>query len=620
MNTEGAYPMRHHTTIKREPSAKQRLLAATILAGGAFAGWLTPTPAAALPVNLLDGQITGNFDTTISMGASVRVQDRDRDLIAIGNGGTLGSWNTDNGNLNYDNGDLTSAAAKALHELDLKWRNFGLFGRFVYFYDPVIMDTSTDRTKLPDAAETISGRDIDLLDLYASANFEILGRPTTVKIGNQVLNWGESTFIGNGINVINPVDVGKLRVAGSEIKEALLPIPAVDVRFALSKRVSIEGFYQVLFVNTEGEPAGTFFSANDFASPGGKHVFLGFGRLPTNDNPPTGAFAPRALDERPSDTGQFGFAMRYFEPALNDSEFGLYYVRHHSRLPLLSARTGQLAPVLAGLGAAGYAQTAQYFREFPEKIDLFGASFNTTIESFGLSLYGEASYRNKQPLQIDDVELLFATLSPLDAVAGTIFGANNQIGRFGFGGQEITGYRRKDVLQAQVSALKAFGPNFGASQISIIGEVGGTFIRDMEDKSVLRYEGPGTASTGNPACVTGLGAGAAACGAAPYLQADGFPDPFSWGYRLVASAQYNNVIGPVGLTPSLAFAHDVAGTTPSPLGNFVEGRKSVTAALRASYQNNWRADLSYANFFGGGTGLNQINDRDFVSLSFSYSF
>ena len=36
-----------------------------------------------------------------------------------------------------------------------------------------------------------------------------------------MINWGESTFIQNGINVINPIDVTKFRIPGSELREAL---------------------------------------------------------------------------------------------------------------------------------------------------------------------------------------------------------------------------------------------------------------------------------------------------------------------------------------------------------------------------------------------------------------
>ncbi len=605
--------MSHQFTAGLETPAKRRLLAATVLAGGAFAAaWLSPGPASALPINLLDGQLTGSFDTTVSVGASVRVQDRNPSLIAIGNGGTAGSWNNDDGNLNYGKGDLFSGAAKALHELDLKYKNLGLFGRFFYFYDPVIMNTDTDRTKLSDTAELVNGRDGELLDLYGSVKFEVAGSDVTVKLGNQVLNWGESTFIPNGINVINPVDVAKLRVAGAEIKEALLPIPVLDVRVGLGKKFSVEAFYQFRFENTEPDPAGTYFSTNDFASPGGRAVVTGFGlagATGNNDNPFAGLFAPRALDRDPSDQGQFGAALRYFEPALNDSEFGLYYVRHHSRLPVISGRAPTV--VFTGANALAFVQSAQYFREFPEDINLYGASFNTTIERFGLSLFGEASYRQNQPLQVDTNEILLSTLSP------GAFPTVGQLGVFGTGA-EVTGYRRKDVIQAQMSALKVFGPNFGASQLTLISEVGGTYIRDMEDPCTLRYNGQGVNYPGSFAgCVAGA-ASAAARGTA-IIQESGFPDAFSWGYRVTAAAQYNNVIGPIGLTPSLAFAHDVHGTTPGPLSTFLEDRKSITASIRASYQNNLRAELSYTNFFGGGS-FNLINDRDFAALSFSYSF
>ncbi|MEE8622409.1 MAG: DUF1302 family protein, partial [Alphaproteobacteria bacterium] len=66
-------------------------------------------------VDLEFGEVTGSFDTTVSIGASIRVQDRDSALIALVNGGSAFSANADNGNLNYDRGDLTSLAAKATH-------------------------------------------------------------------------------------------------------------------------------------------------------------------------------------------------------------------------------------------------------------------------------------------------------------------------------------------------------------------------------------------------------------------------------------------------------------------------------------------------------------------------
>jgi hypothetical protein len=557
-----------------------------------------------------DTGIVGSLDTTVTLGASLRVQDRDDALIGVANGGRANSINIDDGNLNFDKGDLTSLAAKVTHELDLNWRNFGFFGRAFYFYDAAIMDLEPERTKFTSQAKDAAGRDIELLDAYATGDFAVASRPLSVRFGNQVINWGESTFIQNGINIINPVDVTKLRVAGAELRDALEPVLALDTSLRLTESLSLEGFWQLEEKTTEIEPAGTFFSTNDFASPGGKRVFLGFGQppitdnppLPPGSNPPIGTSIPRSSDDEATDAGQFGLALRYFAQYLNDTEFGLYYIRHHSRLPLISARTGTLAGLLAG----DYAESARYFVEYPEDVDLVGASFNTSLGASGLAVQGEFSYRFDQPLQVDDTELLFAGLSPVNPA---VFG-QSQLGSFGFE-EKISGFRRKDVVQAQMTATQLFGPKLGADQWVVLGEVGGTYIRNMESKNELRYDGPGTFTSGNPVFTQ--------LGLQPATTTDGFADDFSWGYRVLMRAEYLGALGPVNLTPQIAFAHDVDGTTPQPLGNFVEGRKAVTLSLGASYLNSLQGEVSYTNFFGGGD-FNLINDRDFVSISVSYFF
>jgi Protein of unknown function (DUF1302) len=568
-------------------------------------------PARAIELRSDDAGVVGNLDTTVTLGASLRVQDRDEDLIGVVNGGRANSINVDDGNLNFDKGDLTSLSVKVTHELDLNWRNFGFFGRVFYFYDAAIMDIDPERTEFTSEAKDAAGRDLELLDAYATGDFMVASRPLSVRFGNQVINWGESTFIQNGINIINPVDVSKLRVAGAELRDALEPVPAFDVSLGLTGSLSLEGFWQLEEKTTEIEPAGTFFSTNDFASPGGKRVFLGFGQPPITDNPPLppgsdplgiGTSIPRSSDNEAKDAGQFGLVLRYFAEQLNDTEFGLYYIRHHSRLPLISARTGTLAGLLAG----DYAESARYFVEYPEDVDLVGASFNTSLGASGLALQGEFSYRFDQPLQVDDTEILFAGLSPINPA---LFG-QSQLGSFGFE-EKISGFRRKDVLQGQLTATQLFGPRLGADQWVVLGEVGGTYIRNMESKDELRYEGPGTFTSGNPVFTQ--------LALQPATTTDGFADDFSWGYRALMRADYLGALGPVNLTPQIAFAHDVDGTTPQPLGNFVEGRKAVTLSLGASYLNSLQGEISYTNFFGGGD-FNLINDRDFVSISVSYFF
>jgi hypothetical protein len=172
-----------------------------------------------------EGELTGSFDTTISYGASWRVEERDDNLVAkahhnpfIGAPGVLnstkrdalGRWsnNADDGNLNYDDGDLISHAIKLTSELDLQYRDMGAFFRASYFYD----FENSDHPGLSSVAKNdFVGDRFRLLDAYVYKDFEIAEHFGTIRIGRQVVSWGESTFIQGGINVINPVDVSKLQ-------------------------------------------------------------------------------------------------------------------------------------------------------------------------------------------------------------------------------------------------------------------------------------------------------------------------------------------------------------------------------------------------------------------------
>ena len=88
------------------------------------------------------------------------------------------------------------------------------------------------------------------------------------------------------------------------------------------------------------DPAGSYFSNNDFATRGGRHVYLGFGAL--SDQTHLGGI-PRDLDREGNNFSQYGVTARILAPGLNDTEFGLYLTRYHSRLPVISARTPTVA-------------------------------------------------------------------------------------------------------------------------------------------------------------------------------------------------------------------------------------------------------------------------------------
>ena len=117
--------------------------------------------------------------------------------------------------------------------------------------------------------------------------FEPFGKNLRVRAGRQVISWGESTFIPNGINVINPVDLSKLRIPGSELKEAFLPTTGLWANLELTKNASLEGFYLTNHDKIRIDPRGSYFSNNDFASDDADRVILSFGRRRDQHFPPS---------------------------------------------------------------------------------------------------------------------------------------------------------------------------------------------------------------------------------------------------------------------------------------------------------------------------------------------
>jgi hypothetical protein len=630
-------------------------------------------PAVALEWEFEDVDI--RLDTTLSQGISVRTSARDPALIGVANGGTAYSVNHDDGTLNYDDGRIAQNVSRFTSDLDIDGGALSAFFRVTGFVDWAQRNGTRARTPLTKPALDIVGQDLELLDAYVTGNFRVGEAPAQIRLGQQVLSWGEGTFIPNGINVINPIDVAQFRTPGATLREGLKPIPMISGSVSVSESTTVEAFYQLRWREVEIDPPGTFFSTNDFVGAGGSRVFLGFGDasdLGTSFGPlaapapfgpinidlvgvglaqqpvfdPVFLGVPRGADDTPSDGGQFGVAMRFFSDNLQGAEFGLYYMKVASRLPIVSARTGTAAGVAEGstaafaignpasataaspvgptgaqqiggsIGVDRYAQTANYFIEYPEDIDVIGASFNSAVGNTGWALQGEYSFKRGVPLQIDDAELLFAALTPLSTANPLFYSqfADNQLGVFSTD-TVIHGFIERDVSQVQATATKVFGPTLGANTGVFIVELGVNHVHSLPSQSTLRLNAAGTDTSGNSqqAAAGGAHAGKAA------EPSSAFPTATSWGYRMAAQLTYNNAIEAINLSPRIQWAHDVQGISPQPAGAFREGRKAISIGLKATYLEKWEADIAYTNFFGAGR-YNLLNDRDFFSATIKYSF
>lgn len=672
--------------------------------------------AAANAANFEVGGFDVTFDSTFSYGQSVRVEDRDFDIIGKSNNPAFdwtgynpslntiyssqdvwaqpGSYsnNGDAGNLNFDSGDSFSKLLKGTHDLSISKDNYGLFTRFMYFYDFELMDgdrayvnpTSGQGVDPCDDDDTKeqSCADIRLLDAYVWANFDLNdgNNPLSIRLGQQVVNWGESTLISHGINV-NPVDIDRLKAPGAELKEAFIPVGMLWASLGITENITLEGFYQYQWHETRLPAAGTYFSTNDFAAENGyqQNVQLGFTSNPDIDVAfltdslnnlytnfaqvaaaqgidPTSAEGQALLANmysahptkvalkgkgdngktEPDDGGQYGLRLGVFLPEWNDTEVALYHVNYHSRRPLISGRVSNFSQAAIAQDLAMIATTeitddnvadlvafSKAENDYPEDIKLYGLSFNTTIGETAFA--GEFAFRKDEPLQIDDVELLYTAMPEQLALAG-IRPDFAGISQMSFGdaissvaaGEVAQGYIERDTSQIQFTATHLFGPSLGADSWAVVGEVGAVKIHDMPDYDEMRLNVSGTGRSG---VITGPGTTdytTLQLGLSNGPEEKSFATASSWGYRLIAKGDYFNLYNGINFSPRFVFSHDVNGNTPDPMFLFIEDRKSLGVTMNFNYQNAWSLDVSYNSFWGGGD-INTFSDRDYVSFNLKYS-
>ena len=597
--------------------------------------FLMANPLHAFEFNL--GQIEGSFDSQISMGSSWRMEKASSSLLTNGAGNYYS--NGDDGDRNYQEGDAFSQIFKGSHDLQFSYDNFGGFVRGKYWYDSALANNSVDYGHNPtsdrggitgtqltyDSNNTLDDSNFNelskasgatLLDAYVYGEFELFNMPLDVRLGKQVVSWGESTFIRGGINRINPIDVNAFTRPGAEIKEGLLPVNMAFANIGLTDNLSAEAFYQLQFQESVLPGCGTYFSTNDYVSDGCDSVSIG-----------NGIFSV-ARDEdghrKAQDGGQYGLAVRYNSQYFGDTEFGFYALNTHSRAPLVNGiyhslsgtdeaaiGGGAAANYMAAGGIAGFdsaqeyaqfnvaaarAAKAGYYVTYPEDLQVLGLSFATNLGSVALS--GEVSHKLDAPVQINGSMMIQALISGVEASPAT------EVQQMTLTlGQDFQGYREFDISQLQVTAIKTLDQIAGATRLVLVGEAAISYIHGFDEGSDAikfgRSDIYGTfGDEGNPD--------------------DGFVTQSAWGYRARLIADYSDAFMGVNLQPVLAWSEDVKGYSPKIDSDFGEGQQSLGLSVEASYLETYSATLSYTQFMGGD--FSEIKDRDFASISMAIQF
>ena len=640
-------------------SRRAAVCLAPIKAGYLLLPLLGSASLQAAEFSFIDNQLSGSLDTTLSYGQLWRVQGQSRSNDDV---------NVNDGNRNFDTG-LVSEVFKITSDLEMNYQNYGVFVRGTAFYDTQIMDRRNDFSSgnrpgqpsqnFPDndrfTGETRhkAGRDAQILDAYVYGNWDVAELPVSARLGRQVFNWGEGLFYRGGVNSTNPVDGARFRLPGSEVKEVLIPVEALSFNIGLTDNLSIETFYQFNWKETAIDPVGTFFSETDLFADGGSTAYSrqtalvplaplygalqGVGGLQGGRNVDGNGYikvASIGSDLNAKNDGQFGVAFRYIAEQLNATEFGFYFVNYHAKEPTLAADLGSYAGLnlaqiaagacgAAGLGAAcaspavlesfqtaagglatmDVANAVTARREYLEDIRLYGISFNTTLGD--ASLFGELAYRPNLPIGIAATnDLLGDLLRQAPALASgqavNIGGRNVQLGN------EIHNYERVEAFNASLGTIYNFGPALGFDGLTGVAELASEHLRGSD----LKY----TAYDGSTRYYAGRGDSSYVFGYGRSYQVN----KNAYGYTLVLSGTWNDVIAGVNLSPFVVYKDDFEGNSYQ-TGNFIEGRKAYTLGMRAMYMNSLEAELQYTEFSGGGNN-NAVRDRDNVGINVKYSF
>lgn len=593
----------------------------------------TSLPAHAFKFDL-DNGITGSFDSTISFGVQMRLQSPDKSIIGNDSGGNVATTGklgervngpgggiasipdfnyaqADDGNLNYKKGKISSAVLKGTHELFLKEQgNWSAFGRFTWSSDFRADDTR--RTPLHPDAEDAMEKNVSLLDLWLSKEFSLGGQIAKLKLGNQVISWGEDIFIIGGVNSINALDLRKIHIPGAQLKEIFVPAPMLSLSSGLGGGFSTEAYYQFRWNKFIFDPAGTYWSSADFLGRGGKRgafiptsvpnnfaalspIFSGagfpapYGTL--GDFDPTrgrtmayltaaGTVIPIQHDD-PKDSGQFGFNLRYKPPG-GTTEYAAYFVRYHDKIPFVGFKSyciGGSAGCIADPANQVYSAAVE---QYGEDRKLYGVSLNTSVGDWAIG--AELSYRPRDSIAIDPT-VPFAGRYSLAEAAVAANGAEVM----------VNGYVAEKKWQAHLTGFRLFSPELTAP----LGAAEGYFLGEL---AVTHY--PNLDRSGR----------------VPYLLNNyEIPTKTSWGYVAEVGLTYANIFGSGWtMTPMIDYYHDVGGTSPNTLP-FVKGRKAVALNLNFDYHNQWKVGIGYTTFFGGGN-LNMMRDRDILSAMVSYTF
>lgn len=321
--------------------------------------------------------LSGSLDSTVTTGIGLRAKNPSCNLIvagATGSGAPAGCTTAagvgDQGNLNYAKGDAFTTYLKGTHELLLKMpEDIKFMGRVTWLRDLSATHTTGYTSAAtgsngytsslsPEARDDLNFK-ARLLDFWVSKEFTLGEERARVRVGNQVISWGESIFLPGGVNQINAMDIMRASQPGTQLKEVFLPAPMVSFATGLGHGLNFEAYVQTRWNESYFPPTGSYWSQVNGLGKG--DTTYGFTR------------------NKPKKSGQYGAALRW-QPADTQLNLGAYAMAYHDKVPQLSLANG-----------------TEWV--YPEDRRMFGVSASMPVGDWSLGT--ELSYRPKDAVSLN---------------------------------------------------------------------------------------------------------------------------------------------------------------------------------------------------------------------------
>lgn len=545
-----------------EPLSADNVLPLSLAICAGLAGLGSAGQAAAFNFDL-SNEIHGSLDVTLGYANLFRTESSQKNDWLV-RGGRYGGGNDLSEMRVPSSGDLVSQVYSVTGELSLNWKDYGLVSSVAAKYDTEIMDRRMSRGELFDhswsqAARKYAGNPIDVLDAYVWGNFDVAGNPLDLRLGKQVVNWGEGLYFMGGVSTQVPLNISKLVIPGSELKEAYIGNNSILAQMAVGNESSISAYYQFEWNRAELPPQGTFFGydilyrGSENGVRGGNNIsqLLGAGDL---------GLPFRLSDRTPKDSGQWGIN---FKTTVKDVEYGIYYSRYHATLPLLYGGPGNTVSHLIFPDGMG-----QYW---PEGQDMFGLSWSTAVGQW--SFAGEIAYRPDEVLMGDYLNK-------------------------GYLNNEGKAASNNDTVHASFNGIWLGGQTFaGIDTQYATYQVGVDYISG--DRSNLALQNTITRESINTP-----------------LRADRSPDKTALGAAFNWGGTWFDVRPGVNMTLDLFVQQGLKGNSHF-YGNFAEKQTLFAVSLIANVGNSLEASLVYS---GSKQNNSDYEDLDTVGFSANYKF